>query len=615
MKRALAQSLILALSVVGLIGLALSSLLPEYWARVLFSAFLFAYLASAWNLMAGLVGLVSLGHMAFVGIGAYTSTLLMRHFSISPWVGMFAGAVLAGCLAFAIGYVSFRMRLPHASLSLLTLVVGQAALLLAQNLTLTQGPRGLIIPLDPRWEAMQFSSASGYLAVIIAMTAMLVTFSIVLRRSGFGYRLRSIRENERLAESLGVPTTQFKLLVTVVSGSLTALGGTLMAQYTLFISPDSVFGVFASLEITVYALVGGVTSPIGPIVGALALYPISEALRSMLSNQGAALHRILFGIALVLVVLRAPQGIVGQARSITRSWVSGFIARASSSRRVDESRRVVTEVPQPTRGVTALRVSRRETDEEPGGGRTQGGAPLLRLEGVTQRFGGIVALENVSLDVSSGAILGIIGPNGAGKSTLFEVIAGGQRPTSGRISFRGHDLTGVEPHRRCLAGIGRTFQLIEAFQEMSVFENVLVGALSHHTSSAVAREWAIELLHGLGLADHSHHRASDLNLAQLRRLDIARALSTRPELLLLDEMMAGLNDREILESVALIQRIRESGVTVLVVEHHVGAISQVSDEVLVLDFGKVICQGLPGDVLKDERVVSSYLGRRAVASA
>jgi ABC-type branched-subunit amino acid transport system ATPase component len=239
-------------------------------------------------------------------------------------------------------------------------------------------------------------------------------------------------------------------------------------------------------------------------------------------------------------------------------------------------------------------------------------APLLELEHVTKRFGGLPAVEDLTVAVRTGEVLGVIGPNGAGKTTAIGLIAGSLAPTTGVIRFAGHDISRASPHRRCQLGIARTFQITQPFAQLDIRENVLVGAMfgGNALSRTEALRHADDVLERVGLAAKARLKGDELTVADRKRLEMARALATRPRLLLLDEVMAGLTPREVGEAVDLIREINQSGVTVLVVEHVMRAITGVSDRILVLHHGRKIAEDSPNAVLSDPRVVEAYLGER-----
>ncbi|HMN74357.1 MAG TPA: ABC transporter ATP-binding protein [Rhodoblastus sp.] len=235
---------------------------------------------------------------------------------------------------------------------------------------------------------------------------------------------------------------------------------------------------------------------------------------------------------------------------------------------------------------------------------------LLEVRDLTQRFGGLVANADVSIEVNKGEILGLIGPNGAGKSTLFNAIAGVRKPTQGRILFEGRDVTDLGAPERCALGIARTFQVVKSFETMSVVENVMVGAFQRTSSSSQAREKARGVLDFAGLGARENAMAQELTPPEKRRLEVARALATEPKLLLLDEAMTGLTPAEARQGVELVRSIRGQGVTIVMVEHVMEIVMPLVDRAVVLDLGRVIAQGKPADIVRDERVITAYLGER-----
>ena len=235
---------------------------------------------------------------------------------------------------------------------------------------------------------------------------------------------------------------------------------------------------------------------------------------------------------------------------------------------------------------------------------------LLEVQHVTQRFGGLVANRDISIKIERGELVGLIGPNGAGKSTLFNLIAGVMRPSEGRVLFDGADVTAWPATARCARGLARTFQVVKSFDTMSVIDNVIVGALVRTTATGEARSKASEVLEFTGLAHRAEALASELIPAEKRRLEVARALATAPKLLLLDEVMTGLTPSEAKRGVELVRKIRETGVTVLMVEHVMEIVMPLVDRAIVLDLGRVICEGKPADVVRDEAVITAYLGER-----
>jgi branched-chain amino acid transport system ATP-binding protein/branched-chain amino acid transport system permease protein len=570
-------------------GLALPAVVSGYVVNIVTQICLYAYLASAWNVMA-LSGLVSLGHAAFFGIGGYTMAWLFLTWGVTPAIGWMGGVVLAMALALAVYWVTFRCGLRGIYFGGLTLVLAESLRFAAINSPALGRSQGL--------ELLGFHVASWLLyalALLLMAGGMLLTWWIL--DAPLGYRLQAIRDNEVAAESMGVDTFRLKLTATLISAALTALGGTVHALLLRFVEPESDFGIGVSLNLVLGAFLGGTGTILGPAVGIAVLFGLREAI-AIAGEQLAvgtssiyAGQQILYGLILMVVVLLLPDGLVRRVGSLLTRW--RLPSRSEPAPRSAES-------PVAQLVVGAIATS--------GNGHADAGVPLLEVAGVRKAFAGLVALRDVTFEVRAGEILGIIGPNGAGKTTLFNVISGVHPPTAGAIRFKGRDVTGISPSRVCHRGVARTFQVVRPFAALSVEDNVVIGALARARDLRAARQRAAEVLDFVGLDARRRGPAGALTLQERKLLEFARALATAPELLLLDEVMAGLNLREQERVGETIRRIRAHGVTLLVIEHVMRAIMSLSDRVLVLNQGAVLVEGKPAAIAHDARVIEAYLG-------
>ena len=389
---------------------------------------------------------------------------------------------------------------------------------------------------------------------------------------------------------MGVNTSRAKILAFALSGVLTSLGAVIVSQYVLFLEPHSDFSLNVSVELALMSMVGGLGTAIGPVIGAAILIPLGELLRAWFGGGIQGLHYVIYGCILILVVMFMPHGIKALLEDKYRALLK-MLPRfgAAAGEQEIETPKVHFE------------------SSAANGDKT--GSPLIAAFDVGKDFGGLRVLSGISFKVLPGEILGVIGPNGAGKTTLFNVISGVYRPTNGRVEFDGEDITGIRQiHKVCHLGMGRTYQLVKPFGNMSVLDNVMVGGFCHHNRSATTREIALEVLQLVGLTDKKDLPAGSLTLANMKRLEMARALATKPKLILLDEVMAGLNPSEIDEAILLIRKIRDYGITVIVVEHVMRAIMSLSERIMVIAQGEKVVEGEPRAVIADKRVIKAYLG-------
>lgn len=331
MKSALVPAAVLTTAVL----LVAPRFLSEHHMHVLIQIALFAYLSLCWNILGGFAGQLSFGHALFMAVGAYTSTLLLLHLGLSPWLGMLVGGVLAALTGLFIGYLSFRYGIKGAYFALVTLAFTEIARIVALNTPAIGGALGLYIPIQTNdfWQ-LKFVQKSQYYYVALAFLVLALAVNAWLERSAFGHRLMAIRENEQAAQALGINLLKYKLVATALSAFLTALGGTLFAHYVTFIDPHTLLNMNMALELTIYAIIGGIGTVFGPLLGALFLVPLAEMVRAVFGQSYAGIHLVVYGAVLIVVILFAPDGLLGLFRSIRSRWQArGPAPAAIGSRR------------------------------------------------------------------------------------------------------------------------------------------------------------------------------------------------------------------------------------------------------------------------------------------
>ncbi len=564
---------------------------------------LWAALGQAWNILGGFAGQVSFGHAAFFGVGAYTVSLLYKRAGFPIELGVLASAAVAAAISVPVGLVCFRLRGPYFALTMLG--VAEILRLLAINWrSFTGGPVGILFP--PIFhEKLPFYYAAVGLAVVALGAAWWVL------RSRLGFKLRAVREDEEAASAIGVSPAWAKLQAMVISAFLTGLLGGFFAPYQGYIDPDIVFSLGeVSIAMVVVAVLGGIGTVWGPVVGAAVVTILAEILRSTLGGA----HLLAYAALLIVIVRYLPGGLLGL---LVRARARGF-AGASVIARVAAPHEPAREgawgpVPGslssslPMRVSIAMRPS--GVTASPHGGTAN---RLLEVRGVTKTFGGLVALREVELEVRRGEVVGLIGPNGAGKTTLLSVISGFCRPESGRVVFGGQDITGLAPYLVARLGLARTFQLVRLFSRMTAWENVATAALVRSYSLPEALERAGHVLQLVGLYPRRDVYAGSLTLGERKLLELARALATEPSLLLLDEVAAGLTPVEHRDLIEALMRIRDVGVTLVVVEHVMHVVMSLSDRLVVLHHGQVIAQGTVAEVATNPQVIEAYLGHGGV---
>ena len=561
--------------------LLLPLVLGTYPMSVAVTVVTYAILGLGLNVVVGYAGLLDLGYAAFFAIGAYTSAMLQVDAHWSFWETLPAAVVAAAISGCIIGYPTLRLRSDY--LAIVTLGFGEIVRITVTNLSVTGGPNGLygIPPASVFGTSLVSEDQLYYLGLFFLLIA--IVFTGLLSRSRLGRAWRTLREDETASEAVGVPATKVKLLAYVMGAMVGALAGMFFSAQFGTIDPTS-FTFTTSVTILIVVIVGGMGSIPGMILGALIVVGLPEALRPISSYR-----LLIFALGLVVLMLLRPQGLWPGRRSRQGS----FTAPLTSGQ---EPERLPVERPEP-------------------------GSLLLRVSRLRHSFGGVKAVDDVSFDLRAGEILSIIGPNGAGKTTVFNCITGLVTPQGGEVSLRGErSLLKLKPHTVVSLGLARTFQGVRLFDGLDVAENCLVGLAAHQgglvsrhgllgRTSAWDRREALRWLAFVGLADQAHLLASELPYGDRRRLEIARSLMSSPLALLLDEPAAGTNPTEKRELMDLVRQVRDSGVTVLLIEHDMGMVMGLSDRVIVLDQGAVIAEGSPGQVRGDPRVIGAYLGR------
>jgi branched-chain amino acid transport system permease protein len=613
----------------------------------------FAILALGLNIVVGFAGLLDLGYAAFFAIGAYTygifasgqvhplwnaawqplqwlglvsrfhvdgvPDVVQMHFSF--WL-MLPGAALVAAF-FGILFGAPTLRLKGDYLAIVTLGFGEIVPIVVRNTpSLTNGAMGLNGVVSPQILGFRFGvNATPFYYVAILMIALLLFVSYRLKDSRIGRAWIAIREDEIAAGAMGVNRTRLKLLAFAVGASFAGATGTFYVAKLQTATPE-MFMFPVSVMVLVMIVLGGMGNPTGVVLGAFFLQMLQswflEDLTQWVHAVGAwinspALQQIdlvqsielIFGIILVLMMLFRRQGLLPAKR--TTAPLS-----------------LAEQTVQPTRGGIAAALTGVEREA------SLPGAAMLETRDLVKRFGGITAVRNVDLTLAPHEIVGLIGPNGSGKTTFFNVVTGLDAPDAGTVSFMGADITGLPSHVITDRGIARTFQTLRLFNDMTVLENVLVGMHSRMHTDAIgavlrppsarreeheARERAMEILAIFGnrLAPRVNHVAGSLSYANRRRLEIARALASQPRLLLLDEPTAGMNPAETLELGDQIRSLRDMGLTVLMIEHKLNVVNDITDRVVVLDYGEKIAEGAARDVQANPEVIRAYLGRTAAA--
>jgi ABC-type branched-subunit amino acid transport system ATPase component/ABC-type branched-subunit amino acid transport system permease subunit len=549
---------------------------------------IYALVALGVVLLTGVGGLTSFGQAAFAGIGAYATAWLTTAQGASPWLGLVFALSLTGVVAAFLGAIT--LRLGGHFLPLGTIAWGLSIYFLFGNMDSLGRNNGItgVPPISIGSVSLEPSYAIYYLIWIVLAVATIVIANLLGSREGRA--IRSLRGGVVMVESLGIGVFRVRLFIFVIAALLAGLSGWLYAHMSRYVSPAP-FDLRMGIQYLFMAILGGSGHILGAVVGAALLTLLQNALQDLLphfSSNGEQLEVIVFAIIYVLALQFARGGVMPFALRYLPRGAKPAIAAAE---------------PLPRRTMP------------------QGGAPLLVVERLLKRFGGLEAVSQVGFEVKAGEIVGLIGPNGAGKSTVFNLITGALKSDDGKILFLGHDITHAGQRRVAQAGIARTFQHVKLRASMSLIDNVLLGTYLRtragflrgalgldRTEEARARSEALSQLKRVGLGDNPYDQAGNLPLGRQRILEVARALAADPALIILDEPAAGLSRPEKMALAELLRALRKEGVTVLLVEHDVEFVMGLVDRIVVMDFGSKLLEGTPAVVRADPRVQEAYLG-------
>jgi branched-chain amino acid transport system permease protein len=563
--------------------------LPDFWIAQLNYIGLYALVCLGLVLLTGVGGLTSFGQAAFVGVGAYTTAWLTLNTGMSPWLTVFVGLGLTAVSAIVVGAITLRMSGHY--LPLATIAWGLSLYYLMGNLDALGKYDGLL-----GLKSLSIGGVDiGQGRLFFVLTwAILITGAIALLNlldSRPGRAIRSLKGGSQMAEAMGISTFRYKVTVFLIAALFASVAGWLLAHFQRTVNP-SAFGLKMGIEYLFMAVIGGVGYVWGAIVGAALIKLLDDylqvALPALIGTSGSY-EVIVFGVAMVLVLQYLPEGI----------W--SLVAR---------------KFPRPPRKMDWQ-------DAAPLSARTKPvmGELVLKVDKIRKQFGGLVAVNDISFDIHAGKIIGLIGPNGAGKSTTFNLITGVLSKSSGQVTYRGQDITSLPTRDISRQGMARTFQHVKMIPDMTVLENVALGAYTrgksgvissmlgiNHTEEQRFMKEAQHQLERIGMGNYLNEQAGNLAMGPQRLMEIARALCCDPALLLLDEPAAGLRHKEKQDLIKVLRQLQTEGMSILLVEHDMDLVMEVCDHLVVMEFGTLLTQGTPAEIQASPAVRAAYLG-------